>query len=86
MEFNSIGDSTKLKVNIPIDDLNEYSISEGEELNMSFSLSHICKMCCSTKLGNIIDVSLSGEYPMSLKYNLGDDSTVVFYIAPKIVD
>ena len=41
-------------------------------------------MCCSTKLGATIDVSLSGEYPMSLKYNLGDESHVSFYIAPKI--
>jgi hypothetical protein len=29
-------------------------------------------------------VSLSGEYPMSLKYDLEDDSKVVFFIAPKI--
>ena len=86
MEFSAIGDSTKLKVNIPIDDLNEYAITEGEELNLSFSLSHICKMCCSIKLGTTVDVSLSGEYPMSIKYNLGDDSNVVFYIAPKITD
>jgi proliferating cell nuclear antigen len=84
VELNSSGDSTKLKVNIPIDDLNEYAIAEGEELNVSFSLNHICKMCCSIKLGAIVDVSLSSEYPMCFKYNLGDDSKVVFYIAPKI--
>jgi hypothetical protein len=38
------------------------------------------------KLGATIDVSLSSEYPMALKYNLGDDSKVSFYIAPKIPD
>jgi hypothetical protein len=43
-------------------------------------------MCCSTKLGATIDVSLSREYPMALKYNLGDESQVIFYIAPKISD
>jgi proliferating cell nuclear antigen len=86
VELNASGDSTKLKVNIPIDDLNEYAIAEGEELNISFSLSHLCKMCCSMKLGATIDVSLSGEYPMSLKYNLGDDSKVVFFIAPKVIN
>ena len=84
IELNASGDAAKLKVNIPVDELNEYAIAEGEELNISFSLSHLCKMCCSTKLGATIDISLSGEYPMALKYNLGDDSTVVFYIAPKI--
>ena len=84
VELNASGESAKLKVNIPIDDLNEYAIAEGEELDISFSLSHLCKMCCSMKLGATIDVSLSGEYPMSLKYNLGDDSKVVFFVAPKV--
>jgi proliferating cell nuclear antigen len=86
IELNASGESAKLKVNIPIDDLNEYAIAEGEELDISFSLSHLCKMCCSMKLGATVDVSLSGEYPMSLKYNLGDDSKVVFFVAPKVKD
>ena len=72
------------KVNIPINELNEYAIAEGDELNISFSLNYLCKMCCSIKLAPIIDISLSNEYPMSLKYNLGDDSKIVFYIAPNI--
>jgi proliferating cell nuclear antigen len=84
VELNASGESTKLKVNIPIDDLNEYAIAEGEEMNVSFSLSHLCKMCCSMKLGANIDVSLSSENPMVLKYNLGDESKVAFYIAPKV--
>jgi proliferating cell nuclear antigen len=84
LELYSSGDSTKLKVNIPIDDLNEYAISEGEEMNISYSLNHICKMCTSLKLCSTVDVSLSSEYPMSLKYNLGEGSKVNFYIAPKI--
>jgi len=86
IELNANGDSTKLKVNIPVDDLDEYAISEGEEIDISFSLSHLCKMCLSMKLCSIINVGISGEYPMSLKYNLGDDSKVSFYIAPKISD
>jgi proliferating cell nuclear antigen len=86
IELNASGDSAKLKVNIPIDDLNEYSIAEGEEFNLSFSLNHLCKMCSSTKLGSTIDISLSSEFPMLLKYDLGDDSKVAFYVAPKISD
>jgi len=86
IELNSSGENTKLKVNIPIDDLNEFAIAEGDELNVSFSLNHLCKMCASVKLGATVDVSLSSEYPMSLKYNLGDDSIVAFYIAPKVVN
>ena len=86
LEFNASGDTGKLKVNIPIDDLNEYAISEGETLDISYSLNHIGKMCLSTKLGQHVSVSISSEYPMAIKYDLGDDSRVAFYIAPKIAD
>lgn len=84
IELNAYGEAAKLKVNINIDDLNEYGITEGGKLNVSFSLNHLCKMCCSTKLGATVNVLLSSEYPMSLKYNLGDDSKITFYIAPKV--
>jgi proliferating cell nuclear antigen len=86
LEFNASGDTGKLKVNIPIDDLNEYAISEGEILDISYSLNHIGKMCLSNKLGQHVSVSISAEYPMAIKYDLGDSSSVAFYIAPKIAD
>ena len=86
LEMNASGDAGKLKVNIPIADLNEYAIDEGEELDISYSLNHISKMCLSTKLGANVEIFISTEYPMSFKYSLGDDSFVSFYIAPKIVD
>jgi proliferating cell nuclear antigen len=86
LELYSGGESAKLKVNIPIDELNEFAISDGEDFNLSFSLNHICKMCSSNKLGTNVTVSLSSEFPMALKYNLGDEGTVVFYIAPKVTD
>ena len=86
LEFNSSGDTGKLKVNIPIDSLNEFAISEGEKLDISYSLAHIGKMCLSTKMGGEIGVGISAEYPMSLKYSLGEESTVAFFVAPKIAD
>jgi proliferating cell nuclear antigen len=86
VELNAQGDTTKLKVNIPVDDLDEYAIAEGEDIDISFSLSHLCKMCLSMKMSSTINVAISGEYPMSLVYNLGDDSRVSFFIAPKVSD
>jgi proliferating cell nuclear antigen len=86
LEFNASGDTGKLKVNIPIDDLNEYAIAEGDTIDISYSLNHIGKMCLSTKLGQNVSLSISSEYPMAIKYDLGDDSSVAFYIAPKIAD
>ena len=84
LEFNANGDAGKLKVNIDIDDLNEFAISEGETLDISYSLNHIGKLCLSTKLGQNVSISISSEYPMAIKYDLGDDSSVAFFIAPKI--
>ena len=86
LELNANGEAGKLKVNVPIDSLNEFAISEGEKLDISYSLSHIGKMCLSSKLGNEISIGISAEYPMSLKYSLGEGSTVAFFVAPKIVD
>ena len=86
LELNSNGDSGKLKINIPIDSLNEFAISEGEKLDISYSLAHIGKMCLSSKLGPDISIGISAEYPMALKYSLGEESSVAFFVAPKIVD
>jgi proliferating cell nuclear antigen PCNA len=86
IELNANSDSTKLKIHIPVDDLDEYAIAEEHELSVAFSLNHLCKMCTSVKLSQKINVSLSGEYPMLLVYNLGDDSKVSFFVAPKVTD
>ena len=86
VELNAHGDTTKLKINITVDDLNEYAIAEDEEINVSFSLTHLCKMCLSMKMCSTINVSLSAQYPMLLNYNIGDDSNVSFFIAPKVLE
>lgn len=83
--LSSGGESGKMKVSIPIDDLNEYAINEGESIDVFYSLNHVGKMCTSTKLSNEIGLSMSPNEPMVIKYNLGDDSIATFYVAPKIV-
>ena len=86
LELNAYGETGKLKVNIPIEDLNEYAIEENYELDISYSLNHLSKMCTSIKLTQMVDISLSSQFPMAIKYNLGEDSCAVFYIAPKVKD
>lgn len=86
VELNVSGDVAKLKVNIPVEELNEYAIAEDSTLEVSYSLSHLSKMCCSTKLSLNVEISLSNDYPMMLKYDLGQESSALFYIAPKIHD
>uniref|UniRef100_A0A6C0AZE3 Proliferating cell nuclear antigen PCNA N-terminal domain-containing protein n=1 Tax=viral metagenome TaxID=1070528 RepID=A0A6C0AZE3_9ZZZZ len=73
-------------VHIPMDDLSEFSISEGDELCMSYSLHYIHKMCVTTKLSADIHFSISHEYPLKIHYDLGNESFIAFYMAPKIDD
>jgi proliferating cell nuclear antigen PCNA len=80
------GVNGEMLVNIPIDDLNEYSISEGYNINLNYSISYINKMCLTNKLTNNIEFYISSYNPMKINYYLDNDSRVSFYIAPKIED
>ena len=80
------GISGEMSVAIPIDDLKEYSIAEGEVMDLKYSLSYVSKMCLSSKLSSTVNFCISMEYPMKIYYDLGEDSSLTFYIAPKIVD
>jgi|UniRef100_A0A6C0HC51 proliferating cell nuclear antigen PCNA len=86
IDLASSGTNGEMTVNIPIDDLSEFSISEGESLDLHYSLNYIQKMCLTTRLSSEIEFGVSGEFPMRIKYDLGDNSQVVFFIAPKIAD
>ena len=80
------GVTGEMRVEIPIDDLTSYSIVEGEEIVLTYSLAYINKMCITNKLSTDVDFLLSNDCPMKISYNLGDDSLMVFYIAPKMND
>ena len=84
IHLNTSGEHGKMRVNIPIEDLNEFTISEGEELELSYRLNYIHKMCLTTKLSKDIEISISNDFPIRLKYDLGDESYVVFFVAPKM--
>jgi proliferating cell nuclear antigen PCNA len=78
------GTSGEMRVDIPIDDLSGYSIIEGEAIVLTYSLSYINKMCITNKLSNDVEFSLSNNCPMMIKYDLGDNSTLHFFMAPKM--
>jgi proliferating cell nuclear antigen PCNA len=73
----------EMRVDIPVDDLTSYSVVEDEEIVLTYSLVYIHKMCITNKLSPDIDFSLSNQCPMKIKYDLGDESSLIFYIAPK---
>ncbi len=86
VDFKTKGTSGEMRVNIPVDDMSSYSVIEGEEINLNYSLIYISKMCITNKLSSDIEFCLSNECPMKIKYDLGDDSSLLFYIAPKLAD
>jgi proliferating cell nuclear antigen len=76
----------EMLVNIPIDDLTEYSIVEDEVIDLKYNLNYIAKMCLTNKLSSEVVFCISADCPMKINYDLGDDSSILFYIAPKISD
>jgi len=86
VDFKTKGTSGEMRVNIPIDDMTSYGIVEGEEVNLAYSLQYISKMCITNKLSTDINFNLSNQCPMKINYDLGDDSLLTFYIAPKVSD
>ena len=78
------GVTGEMNVDIPIDDLNDYSIIEDEQVKLTYSLAYINKMCITNKLSEEIQFSLSKDCPMKIEYPLGEDSSIAFYMAPKI--
>lgn len=86
VDFKASGDSVEMRVNIPTDDMTSYAIVEDEIINLTYSLIYITKMCITNKLTNDIEFSLSNNAPMKINYNLGNESSLMFYIAPKLSD
>ena len=86
VDFKTKGTSGEMRVNIPIDDMSSYAVVEDEEVNLTYSLIYISKMCITNKLSNDIDFNLSNDCPMKINYNLGEESSLIFYIAPKLAD
>lgn len=90
--FNaSSQDQGKMTTNIPIDDLEEYAIEEGQELNTVFSLKYLHDVCLYQKIAKNISVGISSNYPMKLMYHLAPDiedkrAEMAFYIAPRMED
>lgn len=77
----------KMLVDINIDDLTEYSITEGETMKLSFSLTMLHNICMYSKTSKEVVIYLTKQFPMKLVYKLGDDdASFTFYLAPKISD
>jgi proliferating cell nuclear antigen len=84
--FSNSIDSGKMSVEMNIDDLTSFSINEGEELKLSFSLNYLHNICAFNKLSKEMEIKLANNFPLSIIYDLSNEGFMKFYLAPKIDD
>jgi proliferating cell nuclear antigen PCNA len=83
---NSV-DVGQMTVQIGMDDLDEFSINDGANLKLSFSLTHLHNICMYHKICKDLNIKWINEYPMQLTYNIDDSQVKLrFYLAPKFTD
>ena len=90
IDFITSKDSIEMCVRVMLDDVSSFSIALDENgpdiLQFSYSLIYVHKLCVTNKLSSEIDFSLSSECPMKIYYDLGNKSSLYFYIAPKMIE
>ena len=86
IDLVSTGSEGTMKVDIKMDDVKEYAIAEEMTLTQSYSLKYIQLMCQFNKLSSDIKMGFSTNMPMTMKYDLGEESCVMFHLAPKLTD
>jgi proliferating cell nuclear antigen PCNA len=84
--MKSSGNDGSMKVDMKIDDIKEYAIAEGSTLVQSYSLKYIQMMCQFNKLAVEMCMGFSKDKPMTMKYDLLEDSYVLIHLAPKMKD
>jgi proliferating cell nuclear antigen PCNA len=97
--YSNSAESGKMFVEINMDDLTEFSIEEGEKIEMSFSLTYLHKICAYHKLVKDMEIKISADSPMKVLYILEDPignkdsegetysedvARMTFYLAPKM--
>jgi proliferating cell nuclear antigen PCNA len=86
IDMKSSGNDGSMKVDMKIDDIKEYAIAEDTTLVQSYSLKYIQMMCQFNKLAVEMCMGFSKDKPMTMKYDLSDNSYLLIHLAPKIKD
>jgi hypothetical protein len=67
---------------VDINDLVSFSINEGAELDLSFSIRYIHMFCLYKHLSKPWNLNLE-NIPLMICYNIGDNASMKFFLAPK---
>jgi len=60
---------------IPIEDLSEYAIEDGEKIVSEFALKYLHEICSYKSISKQVEISLSRDFPMRILFRLGGSST-----------
>ena len=86
IQMSASGLEGKMKVNIDIDDLNEFSIEEGLEYDDTYSLTYFNRMCVFHKLSDDMTMNFEKDRPMKMTYQIDELFKVIFYLGAKCDD
>lgn len=76
----------KMNTHMPIEDLEEYAINEGETVKNGFALKYLSNVCLYQKIAKTMFIGVSSTFPMKMEFQMENDAKLVFYLAPKITD
>jgi proliferating cell nuclear antigen len=79
-------ESGKMSVDINIDELTEFSINEGQTMQIAFALNYLNNICGFHKVAKEVELKVLDENPLCAMYHLDNGGTIKFYLAPKITD
>jgi proliferating cell nuclear antigen PCNA len=86
IEMTATGTEGKMKVNVNVNDLDEFSIEENLIYQDSFSLTYFNHMCTFHKLADTMLLNFENERPMKLTYNIANGFILKFYMGAKATD
>jgi proliferating cell nuclear antigen len=78
----------KMFVEINIDDLSSFAITENEKLQIAYSLAQMHNICLYNKVSKEVEVKIKKDSPLKIIYHFQDNEAAkfIFYLAPKMND
>lgn len=74
-----------MTASMSLDDVTEFAMAEDkDEIKQSFALKYIRMMSNFSKISNEAMMEFTVGAPMTLKYDMAEDSYIKFYLAPKV--
>lgn len=97
IHLNSKSINGEVKIEIPTEELSEYSIIEDQTVSLSISIQYLYKSSITSKLSSLVNLYIKEGIPIKVNYNLDDfpfggenetgtGSYLEFFIAPKFED